>query len=268
MARKVLIKDNSIIPKILDSQEIERGINKLKMRIEDIKRLQSSNVKWNDQRVENTEFNIRETIREIFGQQSPEFNKYQHYEIWDGPHMMGLNGPSPENQSYFESGISQAITMLEGLVARLEEKKQECNLNLSVQIKSIFQGFDLHSRIATVAKDLYLDGHYSNAVFDSAKALINYVKEKSGKHNLDGAPLMRTVFSRNDPIVVFNDGVDQTAKDEQEGLMHLFEGIVLAIRNPRGHAFFDDDPQKALEYIVMISHLSKCLDEAKKIGKK
>ena len=48
---------------------------------------------------------------------------------------------------------------------------------------------------------------------------------------------MRTVFSSKDPILAFNDLADQTDRDEQEGTMHLFEGAVLAIRNPGGHSF-------------------------------
>jgi len=265
MARKKPVKIEQSIPKDFSPQEIKYGINKLRKRLEDIEKLRLDNVKYDDQRVNNVEFNIRETIREVFGPQSPEFNRYQYYDIWDGPHIMGVGGPHPGNQGYFEAGIPQAITMFEGLIARLEEKRQDFNFDSSTQAKSLFQGLDMHPRILSVAKDLYLDGHYSNAVFDSAKALINYVKEKSGKYDLDGAPLMRSVFSKNNPIVAFNDGVDQTSKDEQEGLMHLFEGVVLAIRNPRGHAFFDDDPQKALEYIVMISHLTKRLDTAKRL---
>jgi prevent-host-death family protein len=33
------------------------------------------------------------------------------------------------------------------------------------------------------------------------------------------------------------DQLDKTDLDEQEGMMHLFEGAVLAIRNPGGHSF-------------------------------
>ncbi len=48
---------------------------------------------------------------------------------------------------------------------------------------------------------------------------------------------MRSVFSRNAPILIFNNLSDQTDQDEQEGMMHLFEGAVLGIRNPGGHTF-------------------------------
>ena len=73
---------------------------------------------------------------------------------------------------------------------------------------------------------------------------------------------MRTVFSRNNPILAFNDLNDQTDQDEQEGLMHLFEGAVLALRNPRAHALSDDSPELALEYIALLSMLAKRLEQA------
>jgi Protein of unknown function (Hypoth_ymh) len=49
-----------------------------------------------------------------------------------------------------------------------------------------------------------MDGHPWDAVFAAAKALINYIKERSGRHDLDGASLVRAVFSRNDPIPFFH----------------------------------------------------------------
>jgi len=76
---------------------------------------------------------------------------------------------------------------------------------------------------------------------------------------------MRTVFSPNNPILAFNDLTDQTNKDEQEGMMHLYEGVMLGVRNPRAHDLFDQDPQRALEYIVLISLLAKRVGEAKKV---
>src|SRR5260370_1041140 len=45
-----------------------------------------------------------------------------------------------------------------------------------------------------------------------------------------------------------------------KGLMHLFMGAVLALRNPRAHALFDDSPEMALDYIAFLSMLAKRLD--------
>ena len=65
---------------------------------------------------------------------------------------------------------------------------------------------DLHPRVRSAAEELYRNGHYRNAILDSAVALVNLVKEKSRRHDLDGAALMRTVFSRTTPVLAFNNG--------------------------------------------------------------
>lgn len=90
------------------------------------------------------------------------------------------------------------------------------------------------------------------------------VKERSGRHDLDGAPLMRAVFSRKSPILAFNELKDQTDEDEQEGMMHLFEGAVLGVRNPGGHSFPEGPAQRAIEYISLLSLLAYRAQEAKK----
>ena len=47
-------------------------------------------------------------------------------------------------------------------------------------------------------------------------------------------------------------------------MMHLFEGIVLGIRNPGGHSFPEGPAQRAIEYISLLSLLAYRVQEAKK----
>jgi uncharacterized protein (TIGR02391 family) len=75
---------------------------------------------------------------------------------------------------------------------------------------------------------------------------------------------MRTVFSAKNPMLTFNHLNDQTDKDEQEGMMHLFEGAVLALRNPRTHDLSDDSPDLAFDCIALLSLLAKRLDSSKR----
>jgi uncharacterized protein (TIGR02391 family) len=116
-----------------------------------------------------------------------------------------------------------------------------------------------------VATGLYLDGHHNEAVFNACKALVNMVKEKSGNYNDDGAPLMLKVFSKNAPVLAFNELKDQTDEDEQQGMMHLYAGAVLAIKNPGSHAFPEESPDRALELIAFLSLLAKRVDETRLI---
>jgi uncharacterized protein (TIGR02391 family) len=105
---------------------------------------------------------------------------------------------------------------------------------------------------------------FASRIKSIATSLVNFVKERSRRHDLDGAPLMRAVFSRNNPVLAFNGLNDQTDMDEQEGMMHFFEGAVLALRNPRAHALPDDSPEEALEYIALLSLLAKRLERTQR----
>jgi Protein of unknown function (Hypoth_ymh) len=64
--------------------------------------------------------------------------------------------------------------------------------------------------------------------------------------------------------LAFNDRSDQTDLDEQEGMMHLFEGAVLGIRNPGGHSFPEGPEQRAVEYISLLRLLAYRVQKAKR----
>jgi len=152
------------------------------------------------------------------------------------------------------------------LIGRLEEKGADLGPDTIRRVRTAFEGLDLHPRIGAVCADLYRNGHYRDAVLDASLALERLVKDKSQRDDLSGASLMRTVFSANTPILAYNDLSDQTDRDEQEGMMHLFEGAVLALRNPRAHTLLDDSPEMALEYIALLSLLAKRVEQAKRSG--
>ena len=269
MPRRQPPPEPRVVLKDFTPDEIDRGIEKLKRRIQELAALDPSTTSHNDASVENLTHKIRETIRDVFGEKSAEFNRYEHLHISHGD-TSGVSVFSSQQaaernrQDKFVNGIPHTIKILEGLIGWLREKKEDLTQSCNKNTKLLIHGMDLHPRISEVCRDLYQNEHYANAVFDASKALVNYVKEKASKHDLDGAPLMRTVFSKNDPVLAFNDLQDQSDHDEQEGMMHLFEGAVLALRNPRGHSFRYDTPERALEYIGLLSMLAKRLAEAKR----
>ncbi len=222
--------------------------------------LEKENVPHDDQRIRTVQEAIRTTILEIFGPNSPEYRVHEHHNIWHGPLFFGMD------DQYMQQGVmegcKQTVKMLEGLIGVIEEKRAEQQQDSTSRVRSAFMGLDLHSRIASACVDTYKDGHYREAVLNASIALVNYVKEKSGQQSLDGANLMRTVFSIKKPILAFNPLADQTDFDEQEGLMHLFEGAVMALRNPRAHDLAADSAEFALEYIAFLSLLAKRLDSS------
>jgi len=120
--RQVNSKQFPVI-KPLSPAEIERGIQKLTRRIAEVESLRTEQVHWDDAKVKNVERNIRDTILEIFGPDSPEYGDNEYFRIWHGGYAVGL--PDSAHQRQFEKGIPQAITILQGLIDRLEEKRAD-----------------------------------------------------------------------------------------------------------------------------------------------
>lgn len=247
------------------AEEIQRAISKLQRRITELEQLDTRAAVLEHTGADDVAVsNVRDTVREIFGQNSPEFAEHKGIRLWAGP--MYINMPDSEIIAAKDRGRTTVTGVLNGLIGRLREKAADFG-DSDQKPSSYFSKLNLHPRIADVANDLFMDGYHSEAVFAASKALVNYVKERSGKHDLDGTNLVRTVFSKNSPILSFNAMADQTDADEQEGMMHLFEGAVMAIRNPGGHSFPEGSEQRALEYISLLSLLAYRVQEAKRVAR-
>jgi uncharacterized protein (TIGR02391 family) len=243
--------------------EIDKAVQKLERRIAELSSLDIEAAERDKTgAVQVATSNLRDTIRDVFGPNSPEFAENKYRELWSGPIIGGMS--DRQRLATKEAGKQEAIGILRGLIGRLAEKREELAGSSAPTPKAFLEYLSLHPRISDVAAELFEDGHHWEAVFAASKALVNLVKERSGRHDLDGAPLMRTVFSRNDPILAFNELKNQTDLDEQEGMMHLFEGAVLGIRNPGGHAFPEGPERRAVEYLSLISLLAHRAQEATK----
>jgi uncharacterized protein (TIGR02391 family) len=247
------------------SEEIDRAVAKLQRRISELEALDIQSAILENTSADNVAIsNVRRTIGEVFGQNSTEFREHKDMQMWSGAMRVERFDMSPEEIIMAtERGRKQVIGTLSGLIGHLEEKREELGVGAPTP-KAFLNYLNLHPRIADVADDLFQDGYHWEAVFAAAKALVNYVKELSGQEQLDGAPLMRKVFSKNNPVLMFNDLENQTDADEQEGMMHLFEGVVLGIRNPGGHTFPEGPEQRAVEYLSLISLLAYRVQEAKR----
>jgi uncharacterized protein (TIGR02391 family) len=244
------------------TDEIERAIGKLERRIQDVERLDvEASFQADDGKIGIVESNIRNTIREVFGEGSPEFREHEHIEMWAGSLFFGI--ADHERLASVLKGRAVVVNVLNSLIARLKEKLEDLEGGEKPRPSAYFNKLNLHPRIQGVAEDRFLDGHHWDAVFSASKALVNFVKEQSGLE-LDGAKLMYSAFSKNNPVLAFNDLSDTTDRDEQEGMMHLFVGAVLAIRNPGGHSFPEGSEQRALEYISFLSTLAYRVQEAKR----
>ncbi len=88
-------------------EEIDQGIEMLRKQIAKVEDLTSEGFPYREAFRARAELQIRESIRRIFGDKSPEFQAYQHYKL-------RTNTPTE---------ITETLSMLNGLIARLESKK-------------------------------------------------------------------------------------------------------------------------------------------------
>lgn len=109
MAKSKSTDHSPIRAKIFASQEeILQAIAKLQGRISQVEELAKDGLPYRDALRVTTEVQIKETIREIFGEHSPEFRIHQHHRI---------KSPSEED-------IAETCAMIEGLIENLEDKQR------------------------------------------------------------------------------------------------------------------------------------------------
>ncbi|MGH7229474.1 MAG: hypothetical protein ACREIH_09730 [Nitrospiraceae bacterium] len=91
---------------LLSNREIQ-GIGKLRALIAQVEELTKDGIPYQDARRVKAEFQVRGTIREIFGEESPEYRSHQQHQI---------NADS-------ETEVTKTVSMLHDLIAGLEGKK-------------------------------------------------------------------------------------------------------------------------------------------------
>lgn len=173
-----------------------------------VRALGRESVQFDHEGVRNIQFNLRVAILETFGPNSPEFGEYSDYLIYSrGPRSVpsvGIRNIPQRESARFIRELPQTESMLNGLINRLDQKRAEFIMRAEPQATVAFENLRLHPLIANACTGLYRDGHYRQAILDGSIALVNLVKDRSGRNDLDGADLMRKVFSRKSPALAFN----------------------------------------------------------------
>lgn len=103
--------------------EIDAGIAKIERRIRDLERPDVAQAVLDHTGADDvTRSDVRETIREVFGTNSPEFEEHKYIRFWAGRMYTGM--PDQEVAECRERGRQQMITILNGLISRLKEKRE------------------------------------------------------------------------------------------------------------------------------------------------
>ena len=120
--------------------------------------------------------------------------------------------------------------------------------------------------ITSATRSLFVDGHYARAVEEAFKCLNNGVRRRSGITDKDGSDLMFHAFDPRLPVLRINRLNSVSEIDEQAGYRQILAGCMKGLRNPRAHEHqLQDNPNSALELLVLANHLMSVLKRSKKV---
>jgi len=125
----------------------------------------------------------------------------------------------------------------------------------------------LHPRVGELCRRLFMDGHRKEAVQAALTEVDQIVSRKYRAVQKDGkfgTAMMAKSFAKDAPVIQLFRLDDPMYGDMQEGYMHLFMGVMQAMRNPKSHSNFQIDERDAIELLFLTSRLLRKIDEAVK----
>ena len=252
-------------PANLTPDQMKVAIPKLQRRITELKEIDINKIEERGEaRFDAFEQKIDSTLVDIFGNDTVEYRRFSIDRLDTASINLMYETPLHEVREGYKQGVEQAISNLQTIVELFEEKITDLGETPAGKALKALGELEIHPEIERAVAKLFRDGHYANAVEDACKVLDGLVKIRSGRNDISGTELMQNVFSPKNPVLKFSDLQTQTEQSEQQGMMFLYAGAMLALRNPRAHEIIEDDPEKALEYIAFLSLLAKSLDKAKR----
>jgi len=123
-----------------------------------------------------------------------------------------------------------------------------------------------HTEIFKYCLPKLLANNYFHSVFEANKGLFQRIRDLSGL-TTDGVALIEQVFSTTNPILIVNDYISPSEKNEHKGFCNLLKGLCGMFRNTEAHApkySWNITEQDALEILGTISYCHRRLDNAKK----
>jgi uncharacterized protein (TIGR02391 family) len=249
-------------PPLIDTDP-KACIAKLQRRVDELEPLK--NAAPGDPGFEICQLNIGSDVLDIFGAGSPEYEKYEHHQIWSGSTALVMGMSTHEVLQAMRLGAAETQAAMRALIARVQERIADATAHSARDAREAFKQLSIHPEILSACGKQFADGHYRDAILNAGIALVNYVKKKAGAptdtsgKQLDNTPLMQRVFGGSAPILK----VDPPDQDLQQGMMFLFSGATLGLRNPRAHTIQPDTAEYAVEAIAFLSFLMKAAEAAK-----
>lgn len=130
-------------------------------------------------------------------------------------------------------------------------------------------GYGTHYEVLKCCKEELLAEDYFHAVQEAAKGLCNRIREMTGL-TTDGAELINTAFSVNNPYIAYNKLQTSSEKNQQNGLKEMLCGVIHMVRNVTAHELrirWDINEKDAIDILAQISYLHRLLDECVAVPK-
>lgn len=253
-------------PANLTPEQMRVAIQKLQRRIADLNAFNPGEIKFRfDPQIEALDTKLEDTIADIFGADTLEYERFRPSGLDTAGINFAYETPHFEVVAGLVLGKERALTNLRTIVELLDEKLADGGETPASKARRAFGDLDLHPEVERASGQLFRDGHYANAVEDACKVLDMLVKLRAMRTDPSGTELMQLVFSQKNPILKFNEQQNDSEKSEQQGMMYLFAGAMLALRNPRAHGLVNDHPERAVEYLSFLSMLARSLDRTQRV---
>ena len=164
--------------------ELSEAINALMYRIDSLTaKSVTQDIASDSVNIEVQESAFRNTVREIFGVDSQEFSEFGNAQMLQGPLRVGMS-PSDVAQTRLR-GRDYMVHVCVELITRLQQKIFALRRKCEADVLSP-QPDELHPIIDRATQELIATRHFWEAVFAASKALVLHIKDRSGRHDLDG----------------------------------------------------------------------------------
>lgn len=245
------------------------ALSKLQRSIEEIAGL--SQLQRKSPEVEKWKRDTRVAIERIFPDQPNHVRDFDNISYSPGSirkrDFRGRGGTSEaEFQGAYGKGLEKARAILQSMVGEVQDYwKDESAASIPLATDAGGLWDLLHPDISRVARTRFESEHYADAVeaaFKEVNSIVKAIVKNADGRELDGAGLMTTAFSVQNPIIKLDDLRMASGKDIQQGYMQIFAGAMTGIRNPKAHGNINIDEKRAIHFLFLASLLLSKLDEA------
>ena len=140
----------------------------------------------------------------------------------------------------------------------LEEVEERVNkLKRDLKVRNVHKFVEKYSRREYLSKDFF------HATFEGVKGIFQRIRELTNR-TTDGQALLDEVFSKQKPLLVFNNLATETDYNEFIGLKDLILSLHKMVRNPNAHTprlLSETEYDECLDIFVLISRVHKYLDK-------